>query len=194
VIAAVPFGVLRRVAIMPELAGNQALAVSRLPYGETTRVFLAVSSPRFWEQDGLPPSLWCDGPVNMAYRFRGADGADYLMAQATGKKAERLNQLAPLDRGAFVIAELARLRPATRDKLRVVGVHSWEQEPFIAGCRHSYRPGEVRQFAADMIRPHWRLHFAGEHTRRLEIGMESAMESGERAAIEILARALPDGA
>jgi monoamine oxidase len=34
------------------------------------------------------------------------------------------------------------------------------------------------------------LHFAGEHTRRLEIGMESAMESGERAAFEILERTL----
>ena len=39
-----------------------------------------------------------------------------------------------------------------------------------------------------MIRPHRRLHFAGEHTRRLEIGMEAAMESGERAALEILSR------
>jgi monoamine oxidase len=70
----------------------------------------------------------------------------------------------------------------------VVGVHAWEQQPFIAGCRHTYRPGEVRLFAPDMIRPHWRLHFAGEHTRRTEIGMESAMESGERAALEILGR------
>jgi monoamine oxidase len=37
-----------------------------------------------------------------------------------------------------------------------------------------------------MIQPHERLHFAGEHTRRLEVGMESAMESGERAALEII--------
>jgi monoamine oxidase len=39
-----------------------------------------------------------------------------------------------------------------------------------------------------MIKPHGRLHFAGEHTRRLDYGMESAFESGERAAIEILER------
>jgi monoamine oxidase len=31
-----------------------------------------------------------------------------------------------------------------------------------------------------------RLHFAGEHTRRLEVGMEAAMESGERVALEVL--------
>jgi len=188
VVAAVPFSVLRRIAISPALAGNQALAVSSMPYGETTRVFLEVSGASYWEQDGLPASLWSDGPVSMVYRFRGADGGDYLMAQATGKKAERLDQLAPAARGEFVLAELAKLRPATRGKLRVTRVHAWEQEPFIAGCRHGYRPGEVTRFAFDMIRPHQRLHFAGEHTRRLEIGMESAMESGERAALEILSR------
>ena len=40
-----------------------------------------------------------------------------------------------------------------------------------------------------MIRPHDRVHFAGEQTRRLEIGMEAAFESGERAALEIIERA-----
>lgn len=186
VIAAVPFGVLRRIAIFPALAGNQAAAVSRMPYANTTRVFLGMVGAPFWEQDGLAPSLWSDGAVNLVQRFRGHDGADYLLAQCTGRKAERLDQLDADARGQFVLAEIARLRPSTRGKLRVVGVHSWEREPFIAGCRHGYRPGEVTQFATEMSRPHQRLHFAGEHTRRLDVGMESAMESGERAALEIL--------
>jgi monoamine oxidase len=40
-----------------------------------------------------------------------------------------------------------------------------------------------------MIVPWQRLHLAGEHTRRNDFGMEAAMESGERAALEILERA-----
>ncbi len=51
-----------------------------------------------------------------------------------------------------------------------------------------FGPGQVTKFARDMIIPHGRLHFAGEHTRRLDYGMEAAMESGERAAFEILDR------
>jgi monoamine oxidase len=35
---------------------------------------------------------------------------------------------------------------------------------------------------------HDNLHFAGEHTAVLLQGMEGAMESGERAALEVLAR------
>jgi len=37
-----------------------------------------------------------------------------------------------------------------------------------------------------MSKPHGRLHFAGEHTRQYEIDMQAAMESGERAALEVL--------
>jgi monoamine oxidase len=40
-----------------------------------------------------------------------------------------------------------------------------------------------------MIEPFRQMHFAGEHTRRLDFGMEAALESGERAAFEILERA-----
>ena len=72
--------------------------------------------------------------------------------------------------------------------MEVTGVHSWPQYQFVEGCRHSYGPGMVTKYAVEMIKPHGRLHFAGEHTRRLDVGMESAMESGERAAVEVVAR------
>jgi monoamine oxidase len=49
-----------------------------------------------------------------------------------------------------------------------------------------FAPGQITAFGREMILPHGRLHFAGEHTRRLDYGMEAAMESGERAALEIL--------
>ena len=70
----------------------------------------------------------------------------------------------------------------------MTAVHSWSEYPLVGGFRHSFYPGQVTRFAHHMIKPHHRIHFAGEHTRRLEIGMESAMESGERAAVEVLER------
>ena len=187
VIAANPFSTLRLMRIEPTLTGAQAAAVNRMPYGNTTLVHLRVKGSPYWEQDSLEPSLWTDGPVNLVRQYD-ADGEHLLMALSTGRKADRLDQLSPVERGQFVVQELSRLRPSTRGKLDVTGVHSWAQQPYIAGCRHSFGPGEVVPFVAAMARPHGRLHFAGEHTRRLEIGMESAMESGERAALEVLQR------
>ncbi len=148
---------------------------------------MRIKGAPFWEQDGLDASLWTDGPVNLIRQPIAYDGSrDRLVAIAGGPKGDRLDQLRPKERGDFVVAEIARLRPSTKGKLEVTGVHSWAQHPFVFGCRHSYGPGEMGRFIHDMIKPHDRIHFAGEQTRRLEIGMESAFESGERAAIEII--------
>ena len=103
-----------------------------------------------------------------------------------GKKAERLDLLKPEDRGKFVINEIERIRPSLKGKLEVTAVHSWSEEPLIRGFRHSFFPGQIKKFANKMSIPHHLMHYAGEHTRRIEIGMESAMESGERAALEVL--------
>lgn len=188
-IASAPFGSLRRVTFDPPLRGNQDEAVSQMPYAGNSQVHLAIKGSPFWEQDGFDASTWTNGPLNMIRQPIGYDGSrDRLIAIATGQKADRLDQLAPKARGEFVIREIERIRPSTKGKLEVAGIHSWKQMQYVQGCRHSFAPGQMQKFIHDMIKPHGRVHFAGEHTRRLEIGMESAMASGERAAIEVLMR------
>ena len=78
------------------------------------------------------------------------------------------------------------MRPAARGKLRPLLQFSWSAEPFTRGHRHVFLPGQVTRFAREMDRPWGRVHFAGEHLRRLEFGMEAAMESAERAVVELL--------
>jgi monoamine oxidase len=189
-IAAMPFGALRRITFEQPLTGNQEEAVTRMPHGNNTQVHMRIKGGPFWEQDGLDASLWTDGPLNMIRQPIAYDGSrDRLVAIAGGAKADRLDQLPPKARGEFVVAEIERLRPSTKGKLEVTGVHSWGQHPFVFGCRHSFDASQMRRVIHDMIKPHGRVHFAGEQTRRLEIGMESAFESGERAALEIIERA-----
>jgi monoamine oxidase len=137
----------------------------------------------------MDASLWTDGALTIVRQPFGYDGSrDRLAVVNTGKKGDRIDQLPPKERGEYVVKEIERLRPSTKGKMEVIGVHSWPQYQFVEGCRHSYSPGQVTRYAVDMIKPHGRLHFAGEHTRRLDVGMESAMESGERAAVEVVAR------
>jgi monoamine oxidase len=188
-ISAIPFKPLNRVTISAPLQGMQAEAVRMMPYATNTQVYFALKGTPYWEQDGFDASIWSDGPVT---NFRQAINYDGTRTRAqafvTGRKGDRLDQLAPKDRAAFVQAELERMRPSLKGKLELVGVHSWPQYMFVEGCRHSYNPGQVTRWAHDMIKPHGRLHFAGEHTRRLDVGMESAMETGERAAYEVITR------
>ena len=188
VIAAAPFSVLRNIRFRPLLTGVQGEAVAVMPYGRQSQVWLTVTRP-YWEEDGLDASMWGNGPLTLIRQQIDPDGSrNKLGALAIGRKATVLDRLAPAERGRFVLDYLARVRPSTKGRLEIAGAFSWEEAPFIHGCRHSYAPGQAARFRHDMIKPHGRVHFAGEHTRRLEVGMESAMESGERAALEILGK------
>jgi monoamine oxidase len=187
-VAAVPFSVLRAIAITPALRGDLADAVARMPYGNQSQVWLRVKSP-YWEKDGIEASMWTDGPFTLVRQQIESDGVRELVsALAFNDKSRRVDALSEADRGRFAIAEIERIRPSARGSLEFVGAHSWELAPFSRGCSYQYVPGRVLAWQRATAGHHERLYFAGEHLRRTEIGMEAAMESGERAAIEIATR------
>lgn len=190
IVSAIPFTSLRRIEIDPPLVGRQGKAVENMTYHNLIRIYLNIkdSGTPYWELDGLEQSLWTDNIINTAELYLDDDGSrNRMVVSMVGPTARRLDQLSDADAKQFVIDELERLRPSMKGKLEVAGMHSWAKTPFISGCSHTFKPGEVTEFAREMIVPHGRIHLAGEHTRRLEVGMEGAMEGGERAALEIAA-------
>lgn len=186
VIAAVPFTTLRQIDITPALTGAQGDAVRRMPYGNQSQIWLRIKAP-YWEADGLEASMWTDGPFSLIRQQLEHDGQRELMSVlAFGNKSVAVDALTPAERGRLAIEYIERVRPSTRGKLEFIGVHSWAQDPLQGGCSHSLLPWRGAAWAAALAKPHHQLHFAGEHARRLEVGMEAAMESGERTALEIL--------
>ena len=190
VIAAVPFSTLRSITITPSPGAIHRGAIDNLGYAETTRAFCTVKEP-FWQQDGLDPSLFSDTDLRMlwvldSHKGKGPYKATFVF---TWRTAERIAEMPASEAAKFLVTQLERIRPAAKGQLTVHRYHSWSQQPLQKGCRHFFKPGQITAYAVDMIKPWQRLHFAGEHTRRLDYGMESAMESGERAAIEVLQRA-----
>jgi monoamine oxidase len=195
VIAAIPFSLLRHVTISPAPDVLHRRVISDMGYAETTRAFATIAEP-FWQQDGLDPSLFTDTALRMLWMLDNHTGKPNAptkgpfraMFVMTWRTAERVAMLDPDVASKFLVDELARIRPASKGLVTINRFHSWGRQPFQRGCRHIFKPGQITAYANDMIKPVERLHFAGEHTRRLEQGMESAMESGERAAIEVLSR------
>ncbi|MDX2223477.1 MAG: FAD-dependent oxidoreductase [Rhodospirillaceae bacterium] len=195
-ISAIPFATLRTVEITPTPDRAHFAAIHHMGYAETTRAFCTIKEP-FWLQDGLPPSLFTDSAIRMLWVLDNHSGAPGAPTKGpfratfvlSWSNAERVSMMDPARAAAFLTAELERVRPAAKGQLTVHRFHSWGRQPLQRGCRHSFRPGQIAAFANDMILPWQRLHFAGEHTRRLDYGMESAFESGERAATEVLGRA-----
>ncbi len=182
-----PFCAARLVKFDPPLRGRQAEAVNTLNYSTTTQILLRVDAP-YWEQDGLPPTMWTDTSVGqlLAYPYGPQDDVTSAAIWLMGADAILADRYEHAELIARSMAALKRIRPAAEAALTPLKVWSWQRDPYAGGTWASWGPGQISRFASDMARPHGRIHFAGEHTARLQRGMEGALESGERAALEIL--------
>jgi len=188
-IFALPFAALRRIAIDPPLQGVQAEAVAELPYQAITQVYLAPKRP-FWEDDGHAPSLFTDSLAGMIAAVRSPadpDEISHLSCWVIGPHAERLESLSDSEAGDAVIAAIETFRPAARGQLELIGLKAWGSDPHAGGAWAYFRPGQIRRFAADMARPHGRIHFCGEHLALAARGVEGALETAETAASEVIA-------
>lgn len=187
VVSSMPFATLRNVRIDPLPPPAQNSAIRTLGYVPMTQVHV-VPKAKFWEQDGLNPSMWTDGITGTVYAQRFGPDPDEVMsitAWARGLNARYLDRLGAEGAGAAIVAELERLRPAAKGKLKVAKVQSWAMDPFAGGVWSTFEPGQVTAFADNMANPHGRLFFCGEHTALASRGMEGALESAERAAVEV---------
>lgn len=187
VVCSLPFSKVRDISMQPALKGSQRQAVRTLNYMRNTLVFLVPRKP-FWESDEMSPSMWTDGNLGAVMAQRFGDDPDEvtgLVVNTRGWVADRLDRLGPEDAQAFAIREIERLRPAAKGTLEPAGFHSWWLDPHNAGDWAVFSPTQVTSLLPTMAQPHGRVHFCGEHTARMNRGMEGAMESGERVAIEI---------
>jgi len=183
-VCTLPLPLLRRVDLSPGLPPLQAAAVEQTPYGQHTDVFLNIREP-FWEVDGLPSSLWTDMSLGTVLRMSwGEIGYLWIAINGPGNLTWRNSSDADIMQG--VMAELGRVRPSTIGRVEPLYVQNWSNSPWTRGHLAYMGPGQITGFGGALSQPHGRLYFAGEHTSQMALGMEGAMESGERVAVEIL--------
>jgi monoamine oxidase len=188
VIVTTPFSALRLIPIDAPLEPDQARAIRALGYTNVTQLHY-VPKRKFWEDDGMPPSMWTDGPTArfMALRNNPEDPEEItsFIAFANDRQSHHLDRLGAESADNFVRSYLEQIRPSTKDALEFAKFWSWQLDPFAGGAYAAWQPGQLSGFGANMAKPAGRLHFAGEHTATASRGMEGAMESGERAAFEV---------
>jgi monoamine oxidase len=189
VISAIPFTALRKIDVTPGFEGRQQDAIRYSMHNNSLRVFMEATEP-FWENDVGDPGLYTDTPIERVFASTNEEGAYVLNSWINGNAAYRLDSLPTESVAELVVDTLAKIRPASKGKVKVMKVHSWAKHSASGCCRHTYEAGQVGQWADVMAKPWSRLHLAGEQTRSIENGMEAAAKSGERAAFEIMERAV----
>jgi monoamine oxidase len=190
VICALPVPPMRRIAFSSPLTPLKQEALLATPQMKITQVHLIAEKP-YWEKDGLPVGMWTDGGLGQVQALRCGDDSkavSSLIAWGRGFGAEYLDSLGEEGAGKFVLAEMARLRPASKGLLKVMGFKSWQLDPYSGGDWVVWRPGQMQRYIAPLAARHGLIHFCGEHTSSMERGMEAALETGERAAVEVLQR------
>jgi monoamine oxidase len=187
IICTVPFPVLRRIEIDPEPPALQREAIDTIPYLYAMQIYMVPKTP-YWRNDGLPPGMWTDSPVEGIRALAHGEGGTVsnIICDLTGRGAYRFSFMSDAEIGAFVLDEIARLRPAAKGQLEVAKIVNKPRERFAQGDWPYWKAGQVSRFARDFAKPHGRVHFAGDGTAILNRGAEAALESAERAALEVL--------
>jgi len=190
VICSIPFSVLNRIRIEPLVTGPQARAIHTLESQVINQVHI-VPKTAFWKEDGMTPNMFTNSLSGMVVaEHKGESPADVtsLTSWVRGHYAQWLDQIDERRAAELVVRDIERLRPAAKGQLEVVEYKSWYRDPFSAGDWAVWQPGQVSALGPHVADIHQTLHFCGEHTAVANRGMEGALESGERAALEVLER------
>lgn len=185
VICTLPFAVLRNIPMQTELSPALARMIGSLPYTRASFAYIAARTP-FWREDGLPDTLWTDDPLIGRVFVLGDDPA-MLKLWTTGVGADLLDRLPTEAANRMIIERIEQMRPSARGQIEVARHYSWQKSPYARGIYHHIGTGMASDLAAATQHAGARLHFAGEHLAVESSGMEGALESGERAATQVLA-------
>jgi monoamine oxidase len=185
-IATMPLSVMKDIHITGAVPDLQRQAWKSQRYSQTVQIFLKFRTP-YWEQDGLPASMWTDGSAQfIAHIPSRVDPRGILVVFCHGRAMDELNRLTPADLGKQVIEQIVRLRPAAAGQLEVEYIHNWSTYPFSKGHIAYFAPGDIGRFADIVGQPIGALYFAGEHNCRIHAGIEGACEAAENAGIAVL--------
>lgn len=189
------------VAVPPTLAGcieyQPGVSVARdqltqrFAMGATVKV-LVTYEHSFWRDAGFSGEVVsADGPLSIVYDNTSHDGKQAaLVGFIVGKHARQWSSQPEADRERRVLAALAGY---FGDRARLCqGYHEldWGTEPWSRGCPvGGLPPGVLSTSFANLRKPEGRIHWAGTESATEWMGyMEGAIQSGERAADEVLRR------
>jgi len=187
------------IAIPPHLAARidgipreRAQLGARLPMGSVIKCVAAYDRP-FWRDAGYSgEALSTTGAIRATFDDCNA-GGDHaaLVGFVVGDAAKRLREVSEERRRELIVGELAQLHGPRAATPIAYADKDWQVDEHAGGCYVSLlAPGVLSSAACTLRASFGRLHFAGTETAIHHVGyFEGAIESGQRVARELRARA-----
>jgi monoamine oxidase len=189
-IVAVPPTLAGRIAYDPPLPGMRDQLTQRMPQGTVIKTMAIYERP-FWREEGLSGQAASEGgPARVVFDNSPPDGSPgVLLGFLEGRLARQWGAREAGERREAILAGHARLfgPRAARPERFVERV--WAEEEWTRGCYGCLMTsGGWTEYGRALRRPVGRIHWAGAETATVWNGyMDGAVQSGERAAAEVLA-------
>jgi monoamine oxidase len=189
VVCAVPFPLVARIQFSPALPPIVREMITSLGNTSVTRVYMQTRS-RFWELPGcgsgtLPIELALPhARVLSAYNQPGLRGI--LEVYLAGQRARAFDEQDTSLGVQSLVNEIGETFPQAPSSLEGSSAISWDREPWARGAYAFFRPGQLTRYWNCLTAPAGRIHFCGDQTSIWVGWMEGAVESGQRAASEII--------
>ena len=187
VVFAIPATTLRRIEMKPRLSRMKEQAVEQLAYYDAVRFLIQTKRP-FWKAAGLSGSARTDRATEIwdAASDQMTSSRGILAATTGGEMGQRTLGMTPEASLSLGVDLVADAFPGIRSEFEKGAVYRWSSEPWTLGAFALYGPGQMTTLMPALASAEGGLHFAGEHTSIWTGWMEGALESGERAAREVL--------
>ncbi|MBW2548454.1 MAG: FAD-dependent oxidoreductase, partial [Deltaproteobacteria bacterium] len=163
----------------------------RFAMGAAVKVLLTYERA-FWRDAGFSGEVVSsDGPLSVVYDNTSHDGQQpALIGFVVGSQARQWSAQPLADRQRRVTSALKRYFGEEAGSFQEYRELDWGAEPWSRGCPvGGLPPGVLTHSFAHLRKPEGRIHWAGTESATEWIGyMEGAIQSGERAADEVLRR------
>jgi monoamine oxidase len=161
-----------------------------VPAGSVIKCHAVYDEP-FWRAEGLTGQATADrGAVRVVFDNSPPSGSPgVLLAFLEGANARALGRVRADERRAAVLESLATFFGPRAQAPTAFVERDWSAEEWTRGCYGAHFPtGVWTQFGSALRAPIGRIHWAGAETATVWSGyMDGAVQSGERAAAEVLA-------
>ncbi len=189
VVTTIPLTVMRKLDLKNlDLTPVQRGTIENLGYGTNSKMMVGLKA-RPWVDLNVTAYTFTDLPFQCCWdTSRGQSGEHAILTNFTGGKRGLVIGEGPLqERAKEFVAQADKVFPGTAAAYTGKAVRQiWPKYEWALGSYTCYRPGQYQKYMNALLKPQGRLVFAGEHTVEEAGFMNAAVESGERAATQVL--------
>jgi monoamine oxidase len=188
---AIPPHFAARVTYRPCLPPRRDQLTQRMPIGSSIKCLAFYDRP-FWREKGYSgATVSTRGPIHFTFDACTHDGRrSALVGFMLGDQARHWSSRPEAERRQAAVDAFARLLgPEAASPVAYID-KDWNSDPWIRGCSVGLMASGAMTTCGEALRePVGRIHWAGTETATQWCGfMDGAVESGERAAREVVAR------